>query len=126
MKSLLKSALVMLLLVAGSAMADWAPYTQSTFDSLQQQGKPVLVWVHAVWCPTCKAQEPTLSSLLKQKEYQGIAALRVDFDSQKDVVRALHVVKQSTLVVFKGGKETGRSTGDTSREGIEHLLQKAL
>ena len=126
MKSLLKSVLVILLLVAGSALADWTPYTQSAFDSLQQQGKPVLVWVHAVWCTTCKAQEPILSGLLKQKEYQGIAALRVDFDSQKDVVRALHVAKQSTLIVFKGGMEAGRSTGDTSREGIEHLVQKAL
>lgn len=125
MKLLLKSLLVTLLLAAGNALADWTSYTQPAFDNLQQQGKPVLVWVHASWCPTCRAQAPILSALLKQKEYQGIAALRVDFDSQKDVIHSLRVAKQSTLLVFKGGKEAGRSTGDTSREGIERLLQKA-
>lgn len=126
MKLLLKSLLVIFLLAAGNALAGWSPYTQSTFDSLQQQGKPILVWVHASWCPTCKAQDPILSGLLKQKEYQNMTALRVDFDSQKDVVRTLRVARQSTLLVFKGGKEAGRSTGDTSRESIERLLQKAL
>ena len=33
---------------------------------------------------------------------------------------------QSTLIVFKGGKEVGRSTGDTSKDSIAALLQKTL
>jgi thioredoxin 1 len=52
--------------------------------------------------------------------------LRVDFDSQKDTLKAFHVVQQSTLIVFHGGKEVGRLTGATSAPVIEALLQKAF
>lgn len=126
MKSVLRSIFILSLIAAGSAMADTVPYTQAAFDKLQHEGKPILVGVHADWCPTCRAQAPIIESLLKQKDLQGIASLRVDFDGQKDVVRAFHVSRQSTLIVFKGGKEISRSLGDTSREGIEGLLHKAL
>jgi thioredoxin 1 len=113
-------------LSAAAAQANWTPYSQSAFDKLQEEGKPTLVLVHADWCPTCRAQAPIISELLSQKAYQGITALRVDFDTQKDVVRAFRVPMQSTLIVFTGGKEVGRSTGDTTKTRIEALLQKTL
>lgn len=126
MKSFFRYISILSFLTIGSAMADTVPYTQAAFDKLQNEGMPILVDVHADWCPTCRAQTPILEYLLKQKTYQGIASLRVDFDSQQKVLRAFHVYQQSTLIVFKGGKEVGRSLGDTSPEGIEDLLKKAL
>jgi hypothetical protein len=33
---------------------------------------------------------------------------------------------QSTLIVFRGSEERGRSTGDTNRESIAALLGKAI
>jgi thioredoxin 1 len=69
---------------------------------------------------------PIITKLLKQGDYQRINALRVDFDQQKGVVKAFKAIQQSTLIVFKGGREVGRSLGDTSEKGIEGLLKKAL
>lgn len=126
MKFLFQNILILSLMIAGSAMADTLPYTQATFETLQHAGKPILIGIHADWCPTCRAQAPIIESLIKQKNYQGVTSFRVDFDNQKDVVRAFRVSRQSTLIVFKGGKEVGRSLGDTSPEGIESLLRKAL
>ena len=114
------------LMFARVAFAGEEPFTQAAFDRLQQEGQPILVSIHANWCPTCRAQEPIVSKLLKQGDYQRIHALRVDFDQQKDVVKEFKAIKQSTLIVFKGGQEVGRSLGDTSEEGIEALLNKAL
>lgn len=114
------------LLFVTAANAGEQPFTQSTFDQLQKQGQPILVFIHADWCPTCRTQDPIVSKLLKQAAYQGITGLRVDFDQQKNVVKAFKAVMQSTLIVFKAGKEVGRSTGDTSEAGIESLLKKAL
>ncbi len=34
--------------------------------------------------------------------------------------------RQSTLIVFKGGKELDRSAGDTSQISIEGMLDKTL
>ncbi len=127
MKSLITSLLLASsFLVAGTAFAESTAFTQSGFNKLQKEGKSILVEVHAPWCPTCRAQGPVVETLLKKKEYQSINTLRVDFDSQKDALKTLNVSKQSTLIVYKGSKEVGRSTGDTSPASIEKLIQKAI
>jgi hypothetical protein len=41
-------------------------------------------------------------------------------------LRTLHVQKQSTLIVYKGKAEQGRSTGDTAEASISTLLHKSL
>jgi hypothetical protein len=38
----------------------------------------------------------------------------------------LGVTEQSTIVVFKGGKEIARSTGDTQRDRLDALLKQAV
>lgn len=122
----IRSLMLLSFFVVGTSLAVGQAFDQSAFDTLQKQGKPVLVTVHADWCPTCKAQEPILGELLKTPELQAITALRVDFDTQKTAVKAFKVQYQSTLIVFKDGKEVGRSTGDTKRDSIAALLKKAL
>jgi thioredoxin 1 len=50
----------------------------------------------------------------------------VDFDHQKDVVKALKVPMQSAIIVYKAGTETGRSVGDKNKDSIESLMDKAI
>jgi thiol:disulfide interchange protein len=102
------------------------PYTQDKLDALNQAGKPALVFIYADWCPTCRAQDKILGELLPTNEFKGISALRVDFDAQKAVVRAFGVKYQSTLIVFRNGREASRVTAETGRERIAELLRKAL
>ena len=126
MRSWLRSLMFILAFATGAAFAADTPFTQGNFDALQKSGKPTLVMIHADWCPTCKAQAPILGQLLGSPEFKGINALRVDFDSQKDVVKAFKATMQSTLIVYKDGKEVGRSTGDTKKDSITALLKKAV
>jgi thiol:disulfide interchange protein len=102
------------------------PYTQEKFNVLNNAGNPVLVAIHADWCGTCRAQEHVLNDLLPQPAFNGIKTLRIDFDAQKSEVRAFGVKFQSTLIVFKGGKEVGRTTAETNQDRIAALLRKAL
>ncbi len=92
----------------------------------QKAGKAVLVEVGAPWCPTCKAQAPILGKLLDTAKFKSFVKFDIDFDSQKADLKALNVQQQSTLIVYKGDKEVGRSTGDTNPASIEALLAKAL
>ena len=119
-------SMILIVLFTGNALAAEEAFTQAAFDRLQQQGAPILVSIYANWCPTCRAQAPILKKLLEQEEFKPIHALRVDFDQQKDIVNMFKVVKQSTLIVFKDGKEADRSLGSTSEQSIETLLRKAL
>ncbi|MDP3333769.1 MAG: thioredoxin family protein [Methylococcaceae bacterium] len=113
-------------MLTGLSFAGEEAFTQAAFDQLQKDGKPILVAIHADWCPTCRAQAPIVSKLIKQDEFQAINALRVDFDQQKEVVKEFKATAQSTLIVFKGGQEVGRSLGDTTEDGIRGLLNKTL
>lgn len=101
-------------------------YSQEKLDTLNKAGKPALVLIVADWCGTCRAQEKILGELLPSNEFKNITALRVNFDTQKDVVRSFHVRYQSTLIVFKGGAEVARITAETDRDAISALLRHAL
>lgn len=102
------------------------PFTDAALSAAQATGKPVLVEIHADWCPTCRAQTATLNKLAEDPRFKDVIVLRVDFDSQKDVVRKLKARSQSTLIVFKGTTERGRVVGDAAQASLDALLSKAL
>jgi thioredoxin 1 len=102
------------------------PFDQTAFDAAQAAGKPILVEVTAPWCPTCKAQAPILSRLKGEPKFKEMVSFEIDFDSQKDLLRKFNVRTQSTLIVFKGKQEAGRSTGDTNADSIASLLGKSI
>lgn len=101
-------------------------FTQAAFEAAQAAGKPILVEVTAPWCPTCRAQQPILQKLTAEPRFRDLVFLSVDFDSQKDVLRTLNVQSQSTLVVFKGRQEVGRSAGDTNPTSIAALVARSV
>jgi thiol-disulfide isomerase/thioredoxin len=119
-------ACVTLLGAQPAAAAEWKDFDAGAFAEAQKQGKPILVDVFAPWCPTCRAQNPILVQLAREPKYKDMIVFKVDFDSQKDALRALNAQRQSTLIAFKGEKETGRSVGDTDPGSIEALLDSAL
>ena len=125
MKRILKLIAVASFFMVPIAFAAGSPFTISEFDALQKEGKPILVHVHASWCPTCKVQDPIIDDLTHSSDLKDLKVLEVDFDSQKDVVRQFKATMQSTLIVFKGGKEVGRSVGDTKKVSIANLLHKS-
>lgn len=118
-------------LLAGPMLSvAWAttatPFSSEAFQKAQAAGKPILIEVHASWCPTCKAQAPIIGELTAQPKFKDMAVFRVDFDSQKADVKRFGAQMQSTLIVFKGATEVGRSVGETNREQIAGLLDKAM
>lgn len=120
-------ALCLTLPLASAALAsDKKPFTAAAFTAAQAAGKPILIDVSAPWCPTCKAQAPILSKLMSDPRFKNVVAFNVDFDSQKDVLKSFNVQRQSTLIVYKGKQEAGRSVGDTNPASIEALLAKAI
>jgi thiol-disulfide isomerase/thioredoxin len=82
--------------------------------------------IHADWCPTCKAQGPILDKLTADPKFKDLKVFRVDFDTMKPVVKQFGAQMQSTLIVFKGSAEKGRSVGDTKQSSIAALLDKGL
>ena len=115
-----------LMLCAAAAWAGELPYNKAAFDKAVAEGKPVIVDFFADWCPTCKAQKPHVQSLLGEAKMKDVTLFIADYDKEKDLKKALRVTQQATFVVFKDGKEVGRSTGQTKKEDLAALFGKAL
>ena len=63
---------------------------------------------------------------MKSPAYKEVIFLEVDFDTQSDILKQFNVSMQSTIIVFKQGKEVGRFTAKTKLSDIEELTKKAL
>lgn len=115
------------LVAAAPALAkEPVTWNEAAFDAAKAAGKPILLEIHAVWCPTCKAQVPILGDLTSEPKYANLQVFRIDFDAEKELLKKLNVRTQSTLIVYKQGAEVGRSVGDTNRDSIAELLSKTI
>lgn len=117
-----------LFLVALAAMAYTAhaaqPFELKAFEQAQAAGKSVLVDVRASWCPTCRQQKPIVEGL--EREKPSLVVYEIDFDTAKDLLQKFRVRYQSTLIMFNGEKEVGRSTGDTNPARIRALVELGI
>jgi len=115
-----------LTLLSTVALANEIPFNQAQFDAARAAGTPVAVVFHADWCPTCRAQAPVLKGLTETPEFKSLTLYIANFDTENALKKSLGVTKQSTVVVFKNGRETARSTGDTQQDNLAALLRHAI
>jgi thiol-disulfide isomerase/thioredoxin len=122
MKFLFAAPVAALMMVAPAFAGSFQPYNKADFDKLVASGQPVLVHVHADWCPTCKRQLTVLGPMLNDPANAKVKAITVDFDKEAAFKQANKVGGQSTLIVYKGGKEVARSVGATDTAAIGGLV----
>jgi thioredoxin 1 len=122
----LAALLVMSLAAMVPAQATPKPYDPASFAAAQKAGQSILIHVTAPWCPTCKAQKPIVEKLAAQPEFKDLVVFEVDFDTGREALIAFKARSQSTMIAFKGDKETGRSAGDTNPASIEALFKSTL
>lgn len=129
---MLKTIILSAFILAGTLHAGIAraatevPFEPKAFAAAQDAGKPILVDIWASWCPTCAKQAPILSQLSADPAFKDLTIFKLDYDSQKEALRALGARSQSTLIAFHGKAERGRSAGDTNAGSIKALVAQTL
>src|SRR5262245_22620298 len=106
----LSSLLALALAPMPSGAVPMSPYTKQAFADAQEAGKPIVVFVHAGWCITCRKQEPILKQLTGEPRFADVLVFVVDYDRDKASLRDLNVADRSTLVAFHGKAERKRSS----------------
>lgn len=100
------------------------PYDAAAFRAAAADDAPVLVFFHAPWCAVCRAQEPKIAAHL-EGGYGHVVAFKADFDSHKDLRKEMQVQKQSTLVLFRQGKEISRLSYKSDQPSIDAFFAHA-
>lgn len=103
-----------------------AKFTEAAFKAAQDADRSILVEITAVWCPSCKAQAPILERLLTSAKFRDYVVFTIDFDSEKAAMARFDARLPSTLVVFKGPDQMGRSLADTDPTSLAALLEMGL
>jgi thioredoxin 1 len=101
-------------------------YNQQVFENLISQGKTVVVHIHADWCGTCKAQDVQINAAMNTAEFKDVTFLEVDYDGQRKSVTFFKAKIQSTIIIFKNGKEIDRSATEREAAELQAFLKKAL
>lgn len=119
-------ALIASIAAVPAAAASIQPFTTAAFLAAQRAGEPILVDVHADWCPTCRRQAPTIQAISKDRTFARLRIFKLDFDTQTAEWKALRVNRQSTLIVFHGRREVGRAIGIVDPTEIRALSLKTF
>ena len=90
------------------------------------QGKPILVDVAAWWCPVCASQNSTIRKITATSQYSQLVIFKINYDKQKAEWKSFGVMKQGTLIAYRGKKETGRLAFQTDKTQIATLLASAI
>ncbi|MCA0401724.1 MAG: thioredoxin family protein [Proteobacteria bacterium] len=116
----------MLALPSHALAPGFTAYTKAGFDAALKEAKPVLVHVHADWCPVCKKQQVVFGELSKTPEFGKLKAFTVDFDKETEFKKTHNIGSQSIILVFKGGKEVARLGGATEKDRIQNFVAGAI
>jgi len=114
------------LIVAPAVAQPVRPFSLAALKAAQARGEPILIDAFAPWCPTCRTQAPTIDALITDPAFAKLVVLRFDYDHQAAEKKLLGITHQSTLIAYKGSKETGRSAGITDSEQIRALAASTL
>ena len=126
MRIIWQSILILLLCVAQPVSAAGKLYTQQEFDSLLTLGKPIVVHIHADWCGTCKAQDVQINAAINSTEFKDVTFFEVDYDTQRKILKFFNIKIQSTIIIFKNGKEVDRIAMERDAVELQTFLKKSL
>ncbi|GAB5389420.1 MAG: hypothetical protein Alpg2KO_23880 [Alphaproteobacteria bacterium] len=111
---------------AEMAQPEWVSYTADSLSALKADEKTILVDVSADWCSTCKKQHVILEELRADPALADVTFVRVDFDDDKDFIKANRIPRQSTILIYGGDEELGRSIADSNRDSLREFVMNSV
>jgi thioredoxin 2 len=99
--------------------------TDSNFESVIADSRPVLVDFWAQWCPPCRAIAPVLEQLSAESGGKYVIG-KLNVDENQNTAARFHVEGIPTLLIFKSGQLMDRLVGAHPKHTIVQHLQAQL
>ncbi|WP_304197495.1 thioredoxin [Flavobacterium alvei] len=89
----------------------------TSFNTIINSEKPVLIDFFATWCGPCKTLAPILKQV-KDNLGERITILKIDVDKNQQLASKYQVRGVPTMILFQNGKQLWRQSGVISKEEI--------
>jgi thioredoxin 1 len=86
-----------------------------------QSAEPFLLDFSAVWCGPCKMLAPIVEKIADEN-LGRVRVGKLDIDDSPGVAAKFGIRGVPTVLVFKGGRESGRHVGVTNKETLLKLI----
>ena len=113
-----------------NAMEKKTTFDKELFNKAKSEGKIVVVSSWKKYCSSCANQMKVLQKAKKEGELSDIKFDNIEYFSfdvtNRDIADKLNVLYQTTLLIFKDGKEIYRSIGETTEDLIYEALKASI
>lgn len=99
--------------------------TDSNFDELAAQGKPMVVDFWATWCGPCKKIGPYIEELAEQYSDTVIIG-KVDVDENDGLAIRFGIRNIPTVLFFRNGEIVDKQIGAAPKAAFEAKIQSLL
>ena len=105
-------------------------FDQELFNKAKSEGKVIVISSWIEYCSSCAKQMKILQTAKKEGELSDIKFDNIEYFSfdvmNRDIADAFNVIYQTTLLIFKDGKEVYRSIGETTEDLIYEALKASI
>lgn len=99
--------------------------TDSNFQAVLAEGKPVVIDLWAPWCGPCRMMGPVIDELAE--EYEGrILVGKMNVDNNDEVPAQFNVMNIPTVLFFKNGQLVNRHVGAARKADMQPLFDALL
>ena len=99
--------------------------TDSNFDEIVAQGKPVVVDFWATWCGPCKKIAPDIEALAEESEGRGIIG-KCDVDDNDDLTSKFGIRNIPTVLFIKNGEVVDKTVGAATKAAFAEKIEALL
>lgn len=93
-----------------------------TYDEVIKQTPVVLVEFYETWCPHCRRMMPVVEQV-KELLDGSAAVVQLDIDDNKNLAHEAEVDVIPTFIIYRGGKEQWRHSGEIDGNALLAKIQ---
>ena len=99
--------------------------TDSNYDELAAQGKPLVIDFWAQWCGPCKLIGPYIEELAEEYKDKVVIG-KCDVDENEDLPAQFRVRNIPFVVFIKDGKVVAKNVGATTKAALQEKIEALL